>query len=58
MTETLIKVDLNQPATTNENVHNRWHRSNPAMISSWNAMTGPAAISRTTTAPMTYAMWI
>ena len=25
MTETLIKVDLNQPVTENEQIHNRWH---------------------------------
>ncbi|WP_243055240.1 formamidase [Pseudomonas sp. BP01] len=29
MTEVLIKVDLNQPATENEQVHNRWHPDIP-----------------------------
>jgi formamidase len=29
MTETLIKVDLNQPVTENENIHNRWHPDIP-----------------------------
>src|SRR6218665_1634658 len=29
MTYTLIKVNLNQPATENENVHNRWHPDIP-----------------------------
>ncbi|WP_426152960.1 formamidase [Pseudomonas sp. DC3000-4b1] len=29
MTDTLIKVDLNQPATENEQVHNRWHPDIP-----------------------------
>ena len=29
MPETLIKVDLNQPAPSNENVHNRWHPDIP-----------------------------
>ena len=29
MTETLIKVDLNQPATENEQIHNRWHPDIP-----------------------------
>jgi formamidase len=29
MTETLIKVDLNQPATANEQIHNRWHPDIP-----------------------------
>ena len=29
MTDTLIKVDLNQAATDNENVHNRWHPDIP-----------------------------
>lgn len=29
MPETLIKVDLNQPATSNEQVHNRWHPDIP-----------------------------
>jgi formamidase len=29
MAETLIKVDLNQPAPSNENVHNRWHPDIP-----------------------------
>jgi hypothetical protein len=29
MTETLIKVDLNQPVTENEQVHNRWHPDIP-----------------------------
>jgi len=55
MTETLIKVDLSQPAPTNELVHNRWHPDIPMAVS---AMTGPAGISRTTTAPMMCAMWI
>ncbi len=27
MTETLIKVDLNQSAYDNDMVHNRWHRT-------------------------------
>ncbi len=29
MTEVLIKVDLNQPATENEQIHNRWHPDIP-----------------------------
>lgn len=29
MTETLIKVDLNQPVTENEQIHNRWHPDIP-----------------------------
>ncbi len=29
MAETLIKVDLSKPATTNEKVHNRWHPDIP-----------------------------
>ncbi|WP_028605571.1 formamidase [Ottowia thiooxydans] len=29
MAETLVKVDLSQPATTNEKVHNRWHPDIP-----------------------------
>ena len=29
MTDTLIKVDLNQAATENEQVHNRWHPDIP-----------------------------
>ncbi len=29
MTDTLIKVDLNQPATENEQIHNRWHPDIP-----------------------------
>lgn len=29
MTDTLIKVDLNQPASENEQVHNRWHPDIP-----------------------------
>ena len=29
MTDTLIKVDLNQAATDNEQVHNRWHPDIP-----------------------------
>jgi formamidase len=29
MTDTLIKVDLNQPATSNEGIHNRWHPDIP-----------------------------
>lgn len=29
MADTLITVDLNQPATSNENVHNRWHPDIP-----------------------------
>ncbi|MBC3241889.1 acetamidase/formamidase family protein [Pseudomonas lurida] len=29
MTETLIKVDLNQPVTQNEQIHNRWHPDIP-----------------------------
>ncbi|MBH3330466.1 acetamidase/formamidase family protein [Pseudomonas oryzihabitans] len=29
MTDTLIQVDLNQAATDNENVHNRWHPDIP-----------------------------
>jgi formamidase len=29
MAETLIKVDLNQPVTENEQVHNRWHPDIP-----------------------------
>lgn len=32
MADTLIKVDLNQPATSNENVHNRWHPDIPMAI--------------------------
>lgn len=33
MTQTLIKIDLSQPATTNEQVHNRWHPDIP--IAAW-----------------------
>ncbi|NCE89703.1 formamidase [Pseudomonas sp. L13] len=29
MTDTLIKVDLNQPVTENEQIHNRWHPDIP-----------------------------
>ena len=29
MTDTLIKVDLNQAATENEQIHNRWHPDIP-----------------------------
>ncbi len=29
MTQTLIKVDLKQPATQNEQIHNRWHPDIP-----------------------------
>ena len=29
MADTLIKVDLSKPATSNENVHNRWHPDIP-----------------------------
>ena len=29
MTDTLIKVDLDTPATQNEKVHNRWHPDIP-----------------------------
>ena len=29
MTDTLIKVDLNQPAPENEQIHNRWHPDIP-----------------------------
>jgi len=32
MTETLIKVDLSQPAPSNENVHNRWHPDIPMAV--------------------------
>ena len=32
MADTLIKVDLNQPATSNENVHNRWHPDIPIAV--------------------------
>ncbi|WP_242560947.1 MULTISPECIES: hypothetical protein [Pandoraea] len=48
MAETLIKVDLNQSAYENEQVHNRWHpdclRSNSA-----NSSTSETMLSATRT---------
>ncbi|MFN7196006.1 MAG: acetamidase/formamidase family protein, partial [Hylemonella sp.] len=32
MADTLIKVDLNQPATSNPMVHNRWHPDIPIAV--------------------------
>ena len=32
MPETLIKVDLSQPAPSNEMVHNRWHSDMPIAV--------------------------
>ena len=33
MTETLIKVDLNESPYTNEKIHNRWHPDIPMACS-------------------------
>ena len=62
MADTLIKVDLTQSPTLNENIHNRWHPDIP--MACWvnpgdefilETSTGPVASSRTTIRPMTSA---